>query len=205
MKSILALFFCAIVISCPKNSFSQNDTTFSTKIIREFCDEFSKKNISEFKNSEMELGLLILTVVSKYEKEIEKEWGLNLNDPKDFEKIGEKIGQDAALKCPKFFEFIKNNLDAISSADEEAEMKTLTGKLTGVEDNIFSCLLVKTKTGKEEKIWWFGHFEGAEQIIKDKNAFLNNTVEVSYTEMEVYDARLKDYRTIKVIKKISAN
>ncbi len=204
MRSILVLFFCVVVISCPKNGFTQNDTTFSTKITREFCDEFSKKNMSEFKDSQMELGMLILNIVSKYGPEIEKEWGLSLNDPKDFEKIGEKIGQDAALKCPKFYEFIKKNIAAISS-DEEEETKSLSGKLISVEDNNFSCLLLKTKTGKEEKIWWFGHFEGAEQLIKDKATLLNSEVEVSYTTMEVYDARLKDYRTIKIIKKFVVN
>lgn len=204
MKPLLVLIFCVFMISCPKKGLTQNDTTFSVKIIREFCDEFSKKNISEFKNSEMELGLLIINVVSKYAAEIEKEWGLNLNEPKDFEKIGEKIGQEAALKCPKFYEFIKNNIGDITSGEEE-EIKTLAGKLISIEDNTFSCLLIKTKTGKEEKLWWFEHFEGAEQLIKDKSTFLNNTVEVSYTEIEVYDARLKDYRTIKVMKKISIN
>lgn len=151
----------------------------------------------------MEIGLLILPLIKKYEKEIEKEWNLSSSNMEDLEIIGEKIGQEATLGCPKFLEFIKNNLGDILP-DEERSAKSLEGILTAVEEQVFSYLLIKTKTNKEEKLWWFGHFDGADEFIKNKDTLVKKTVKIEYNEMEVYDPRLKEYRTIKVIKKFTA-
>ncbi|MGZ8556881.1 MAG: hypothetical protein ACXWWC_01035 [Chitinophagaceae bacterium] len=66
--------------------------------------------------------------------------------------MGEKIGQHTALGCPKFREFIMNNLNEISALDEDS-FRSLTGILQRIADQQFSCLVIKTKSGKEEKLW----------------------------------------------------
>lgn len=198
-RTTLALLLVAISI----DGQSQKDSTLSQKISRDFCEEFSKKNFTSYKDSEMEIGLLILPLITKYEKEIEKEWKLSASNMEDLEKIGEKVGQEAAVGCPKFFEFIKNNLSDILPDEEAGSAKSLEGVLTGVEEQTFTYLLVKTKTNKEEKLWWFGHFEGADEFIKNKDSLLKKTVKIEYNDMEVYDPRVKEYRSIKVIKKIT--
>ncbi len=180
----------------------KKDSTLSQKISAEFCVEFSKKDFTTYKDSEMEIGMIMLPLIKKYEKEIAKEWGYSSSNLEDYEKIGEKIGQEAALGCPKFLEFVKNNLAEILPGDEIAT-KSLDGEVVAVEDQVFSCVVVKTKANKEEKLWWFNHFDGADAIIKNKDSLLRKSVSVEYNEMEVYDPRLKEYRTIKVIQKIT--
>lgn len=203
MKSFIRVVLAAIIMmACAGQVFAQKDSTLSQKISKEFCDEFSKKEFEKFKDAEMELGLLILPIINKYSKEIETEWGLSASNLNDYEKIGEKIGMEAALTCPKFMKFIANNLDEIGPEDEE-EVKSLSGNLISVEEQQFTCFIVKTQSGKEEKLWWFGYFEGADAFLEKKENFMNKPVEASYVEMEIYDPRLKDYRYIKVIKKLS--
>lgn len=203
-KFICLLFSCSFIIAIQK-SHAQKDSTLSQKITNEFCVEFSKKDFTKYNDSEVEIGLLIVPIVEKYSKEIEKEWGLKSDDMNDFEKIGERIGQEAALGCPKFLEFIKNNLSEIKEASEEEELKSLAGTFQRLEDQQFSSLIIKTKTGKEERFWWFQFFEGSDDLIKNPVSFAKKNITVKYIQMEVYDAKLKEYRNIKVIKSLTVN
>ncbi|WP_276500876.1 hypothetical protein [Terrimonas pollutisoli] len=182
------------------------DSTLTQKMTNNFCVEFSKKDFTKFKGAEMEIGLLIMPIIEKYSKEIEKEWGLSTQNEEDYEKISRKIGQESARGCPKFVEFIKNNLSEIKdSEEEEEEIKSVSGVFQRIENNLFSILVVKTKTGKEEKLWWFQFFDGSDLLIENPAAFNRKNITVKYTEMEVYDPKLKDYRPIKVIQSLKTN
>ena len=202
------MFACFVLSMCfyaINKSFAQKDSTLTKKIANEFCIEFSKKDITQFKGFEIELGLLIVPIIEKYGQEIEKEWGLSRDNEQDYEKISEKIGKEAAFGCPKFLEFIKNNLSEINESDDEEETKSITGIFQRLEEQLFSSLVIKTKSGKEEKLWWFQFFEGSDELIKNPAVFAKKNITVRYTEMEVYDAKLKEYRKVKVIKNLTLN
>lgn len=183
---------------------AQKDSTLEKRIAVDFCTEFSKADLTkmEGENWQVELGLLILPLFDKYAAEIQKEWNIDPKDPDMYEKVGEKIGQIAALKCPAFQEFILKNMDKINGEDNETE-KSLEGKWLKTEQaGMFSYLLVRSKTGKEEKLWWFEFFEGSDELISKPDSFKNGNITVRYRETEVYDAALKEYRKIKVITKM---
>jgi hypothetical protein len=184
---------------------AQKDSTLTQKITSEFCAEFSKKDFTTLKGAEMEIGLLIIPIIEKYSSEIEKEWNLSPENVSDFEKISEKIGQEAALGCPKFLEFVRNNLSDIADAEDEPAVKSITGTFQRIETQLFSSLVLKTKAGKEEKLWWFQFFEGADKLTKNPSTLAKKNITIQYTEMEVYDSKLKEYRTIKVIKNLTEN
>ena len=200
---ILSLLFVCVSSS---NTVAQNDSSLIKRVSKSFCDEFSKKDPSKInmENMEMELGLIILPVFSKYADEIEKEWGFS-NDEEGLGKFGEKIGQDAAINCPSFQAFIMKNLDAITELDEDGKTKSISGDFISVEPGTFSSILIKNKTGKEEKLWWFEFFEGADDLVKNAGKLKAKPVTVQYKEMEIFDATLKEYRKIKVITKMVFN
>ena len=205
MYKLICLVFTITFILSIQKSQAQKDSTLTQKITNEFCVEFSKKDFSQFKGFEMELGLLVVPIIEKYNKEIEKEWGLLRDNEDDYEKISEKIGQEAALGCPKFLEFVRNNLSEIKESADDDETKLITGTFQRIEEQLFSSLVIKTKTGKEEKLWWFQFFEGADELIKNPAGFAKKNITVRYIDMEVYDAKLKEYRIIKVIKDLTVN
>lgn len=182
------------------------DSTLTQKIANDFCVEFSKKDFTKFKGAELEIGLVVMPLIEKYSKEIEKEWGLSISNEQDYQKISEKIGRETARNCPKFMEFIKNNINEIKDSDEEGEeIKSVSGIFQRIENNLFSILVIKSKTGKEEKLWWLQFFEGSDLLIENPAALSRKDITVKYTEMEVYDPKLKDYRPIKVIQSLKAN
>ena len=146
----------------------------------------------------MELGMVILPLLSKYNDEIKSQWHLDPADKEDLEKIGYRIGQDAAMDCATFRNFIKENMDAIGNTSEE-ENKSLSGILVKIEGQPFTYLLIRTKTGKMEKLFWMDHFEGAEKLSTEGKNLLNKEIRVGYKEQEVYDQVNNDYRKIKVL------
>ncbi len=199
LKSV-RLFFSVVLLSALQPCLAQNDSTLSQKIVNEFCIEFSKKDFDKFKGAELEIGLIAVPLIEKYKNEIEKEWNLTTENDEDYTKISERIGKEAAFACPKFLEFLKNNLDEISEFDED-EIKTIEGTFQRLDEQAFSTLVIKTKTGKDERLWWLGYFEG-ESALKSPVILSKKNLSLKYANMEVYDPKLKEYRTIKVIKKL---
>ncbi len=102
---------------------------------------------------------------------------------------------------PQILEFIKNNLDDFSETDEDATIKSIEGTFQRLDEQAFSTLVIKTKTGKDERLWWLGYFEG-ESALKSPAALSKKNLTLKYADLEVYDPKLKEYRTIKVIKKL---
>ncbi|HRO70745.1 MAG TPA: hypothetical protein PK951_10205 [Chitinophagaceae bacterium] len=199
LKSV-RLFFSVVLLSTLQPCLAQNDSTLSQKIVNEFCIEFSKKDFEKFKGAELEIGLIAVPLIEKYKNEIEKEWNLTTENDEDYTKISERIGKEAAFACPKFLEFLKNNLDEISEFDED-EIKSIEGTFQRLDEQAFSTLIIKTKTGKDERLWWLGYFEG-ESALKSPATLSKKNLALKYADMEVYDPKLKEYRTIKVIKKL---
>ena len=204
MQKCFAILLFVLTSSLVKPVNAQ-DSTLVQKITNEFCIEFSKKDFTKFKGAEMEIGLLVMPLIDKYSKDIEQEWDLSTTNEEDYEKISKKIGQESARACPKFLEFIQNNLEEIKDSDKEEEMKSVSGIFQRIENNLFSVLVIKTKTGKEEKLWWFQFFVGSDLLIENPAALSRKNISATYTEMEVYDPKLKDYRSIKVINSLTTN
>ena len=193
------LIFIFLFSLAAMSSRAQSDSALRKKISKYFCIEFS--NVSgtiKKEDLEMELGMVILPLLSKYNDEIKSQWHLDPADKEDLEKIGYRIGQDAALDCAAFRNFIKENMDAIGNSAEE-ENKSLSGTLVKIEGQPFTYLLIRTKTGKMEKLFWMDHFEGAEKLSTEGKNLLNKEIRVGYKEQEVYDQVNNDYRKIKVL------
>ena len=205
MSKLIYLLLAISLFTPLQKTIAQKDSTLTQKITNDFCIEFSKKDFSKLKGFEMEIGLLVVPIIEKYGKEIKKEWDLDPENEEDYEKISEKIGREAAIGCPKFLGFIRNNIDDINADDDDSNIKSVSGTFQRLEVQLFTALVIKTKAGKEEKLWWFQFFEGSDELVKDPAHLAKKNLTIKYSEMEVYDAKLKEYRTIKVLKNLAIN
>lgn len=176
---------------------------FEKAIVTEFCDSFSKKLPTMTRESmTAEIGMVILPLFSKYRTQIESEWGLSTSTTTDYRSIGEKIGQLAAVNCPSFQEYVKANLNEITSNQPASGSKTFSGKFIRMEGKPFTYLLVQNSQGRTDKLYWLEFFPGADKLQSSSMTFLNKPLRISYKEMEVYQAAEKEYRIVKVITKI---
>ncbi|HEV7334104.1 MAG TPA: hypothetical protein VGN63_23935 [Flavisolibacter sp.] len=193
--------FCFVLMG---NAYAQAQTAskqaFEKAIISELCDTFTKAAPGITKeNMTAELGMMLIPLFTKYQSQIESEWGLFVSETKDIHTIGERIGQLATMNCQAFQNFIKANLQDIVNEKAESGTKTFSGTLTKMEGSPFTYLLVKNAQGKTDRFYWMEFFPGAEKLSASGIASLNKSLRVTYREVEVYKAAEKDYTTIKVI------
>lgn len=206
MKCLFTRFLLSLVIvaTLTAPAIGQKDSTLSEKITKDFCFEFEKassKITSE--NMEMEVGLMILPILSKYSAEIKKEWKLDAANQADLRKIGERIGQEAAIGCLPFQKFVMEHMNTINriNTDKTPKEKTewIAGTLVKVEGQPFTYISFKRTNGKTEKLYWLEYFEGADQLAGDIKKYQQKNVAFAYKELEIFDAVSREYKTIKVI------
>ncbi|RYZ50231.1 MAG: hypothetical protein EOO14_19600 [Chitinophagaceae bacterium] len=202
LRTAAFLFLFTFVLSLHQDAQAQTASrqAFEKAIITDLCDTFTKAAHTITKeNMNLELGMMLLPLFTKYEDEIKKEWGLSAGDEAGAQAIGEKIGQLAVVNCTPFHDFIKANLVEKENEKAEGGTKSFSGTLTKIEGTPFTYLLVRNAQGKTDRFYWMEFFPGAEKLSASAATILNKPVRVSYREMEVYKAAEKDYNVIKVI------
>lgn len=200
----LFLFAFVTLFARPVQAQTTSRASFETAIVGDFCDTFSKSSSQLTKeNLSVQLGMLILPLFSKYQAQIESEWGLVVSDSKDIRAIGEKIGQLATINCPAFHDYIKTNLKEIVDEREEESVKTFSGKIIRVEGTPFTYLVVQNSQGRTDKFYWMEFFPGADKLGSSPKTYLKKPVQITYREMETYQALAKEYKTVKVITNVS--
>ena len=163
------------------------------------CECASKQEVTR-DNMEMTLGLCILEAINKYEKDVEKYYGKNiLTNDKKMEELGYDIGLKMGAKCPDVFMAMLGD----DSGDEEAVMEDepdamISGKLTEIKSEQFMTFSVKETSGKMNQFILLSSFENA-FLLTDKVLKTNDSLEVYYYELELFDAKLSKFVTYKVV------
>ncbi|MFY7963695.1 MAG: hypothetical protein ACOVO1_02255 [Chitinophagaceae bacterium] len=202
MKKAFSLVLGLSLISCV--SFAQIKKDSLVKMMsKDVCNEINKKDITgkTIDDFEIEIGMAMIPVFTKYKKEIEEVWGVETLDSESGELIGREIGIQLAADCPSFLQLILNSPDALKSAADKKKPKELkvTGTLQKINNADISYVETKDATGKVEKLYWLEYFEGANNLMNEPNKFINKKITFTYSEKEVYKSSLKDYSKIKVI------
>jgi hypothetical protein len=192
LRALLTVFCLTLLI--PAISHAQS---LQKKLGDEFCKELTKQNIEENMSEEtmQKIGMLMVPIAGKYSEEIKKELGLDMTDQADFQKLGEIIGQEASLNCPKFRRMIESMVE--QSAVQTIE--SLEGTFLSIETSgSFSFFKVKDAGGLEQKIWWMEKFKGSELLTTNPAALKGKKVLVRYFEKEMYSPAAKNYVAVKV-------
>jgi hypothetical protein len=196
----ISLFLC-IFFALPNLITAQK--TLQQKLSADFCVELEKLKLSDEFNEEnmQKIGLAMLPVITKYNEQIKKELGIAMESQEDYKKVGELIGQDAALTCPKFRKMTENMLENQIETNEATE--TLECTFVGIDNSgTVACIRVKEASGRELKIWWMEYFEGSDALIKTPELMKNKKVSITYIEREIYEPKNKDYVKVKVATKL---
>lgn len=126
-----------------------------------------------------------------------------------YTKKGEEIAMSAAQKCPAFLELmiivgrLENEEKEAAIPNLEVETTIITGKITDLEKKDFFSINVAEADGREHKLYWMEHFEGAMKLKNDQKKNVGKNVKVSYKNVESYNPKLQDYSQIKVITNIA--
>ena len=199
MKKIILLLLISQAIFAQKLSKEK----LVEKISQGTCDCISKKEITK-ENLEVTLGLCMIQDFSKYEKDIEKHYGKNvISDESKMETLGSDVGIHMATNCPTFLKIVMENMDDEDIEEEVVEEEELfvTGKFADLKTEQFITFSVKEDSGKSNNFILLNNFDNA-FLITDNVLKSNEIVEVYYYELELYDAKIKNFVNFKIVSDI---
>lgn len=201
-KIILFCLFCAF-FSAPLYAQMSKDSLIKV-MSKETCEDISNKNFSgkSMDELQMELGLAMLPIISKYEAELKSVLEVSIDDQKGLENMGRLVGLQLAKDCPAFLKMFMSNPQAIKDAAgmiTENSSASISGTLLKIVPGDFAYIQVKDGSGKTEKIWWMEYFEGSDKLTNSPQNYLNKAVKVNYIEKEMYNSTLKEYVKVKIL------
>jgi hypothetical protein len=175
-------------------------------IATEACADLSKQDLSNATKDQVttQLGISLISLMVKYEDDVKR-----LYDIKDFseesaiQNVGKDVGMKLVFLCPDFAKvMMAGDDDESGNAKPAKNVKKLQGTLVRIIPGEFTCLEIKTPSGKLEKIWWIDYFTGAEILMQTPSKLLGKRVSVEFQEQDRYSHTQKEYVPIKVAAQI---
>ncbi|MDP5000806.1 MAG: hypothetical protein NWQ15_02815 [Flavobacterium sp.] len=195
MKKILLL-----LVLVGNITFAQKLTKeqLSEKLAEKACGCAEKQEITK-ENFELTIGICLLEGISAYEKDVEKHYGKDIisNDSK-MEELGYEVGKKMGLRCPVVFKFMLDDMEEDNDTDEQFEV---SGKVLEIKSEQFITFIIKEDSGKTNQFILLSNFENA-FLLTDKVLKVADAVDVTYYEMELFDAKLGQFISYKIVSDI---
>ncbi len=206
MKHLTSLLF---IIALSFTGISQD---YMDKIAQKACgcvEELDENMDKEMYT--MKMGLCIVSATNSYEKQIKKDYKIDLTENLDqAEKLGEIIGMRMASVCPETLikmstmfmdeeEYVEEEFLGDDPIDEAEYMK---GVVIKIEEEGFVTFSVKDENGKTEKFYWLDFVDSDFDFMADYKTLMGQKVYFFYESRELFDPRISEYREVKVLRYI---
>ena len=195
MKKILLL-----LVLVGNVAFAQKLTKdeLSEKLADKACDCAGKQEITK-ENFELTIGICLLEGINAFEKDVEKHYGKNVitTDTK-MEELGYEVGKRMGLKCPTVFQFMIDDEEEIVDEEAEIEELSVSGKVSEIKSEQFITFIVKEDSGKTNQFILLSSFENA-FLLTDKVLKVADLVDITYYELELFDAKLGKFISYKIV------
>ena len=193
MKKILLL-----LVLVGNIAFAQKLTKdlLSEKLAEKACGCAEKQEITK-ENFELSIGICLLEGINAFEKDVEKNYGKDvISNDKKMEELGYDVGKKMGSKCPTIFKFMLDEEE--EAAPDESEELSVSGKVSEIKTEQFITFVVKEATGKTNQFILLSNFDNA-FLLTDKVLKATDEVDVTYYEMELYDAKLGKFVSYKIV------
>ena len=191
MKKLLLL-----LLLTSSSIFAQKLTKeqLSEKLADKACDCAGKQEITK-ENFELTIGICLLEGI--YEKDVERHYGKDvISNDKKMEELGYDVGKKMGSKCPTIFKFMLDDEEEV--APDESEELSVSGKVSEIKTEQFITFVVKEASGKTNQFILLSNFDNA-FLLTDKVLKATDEVDVTYYEMELYDAKLGKFVSYKIV------
>ena len=198
MKKILLL-----LVLVGNVAFAQKLTKdqLSEKLAEKACGCAEKQEITK-DNFELTIGICLLEGINAYEKDVEKHYGKDvISNDKKMEELGYEIGKKMGMKCPTVFKFMLED-EANDVVEVDSEDLMLSGKIAEIKSEQFLTFVVKEESGKTNQFILLSSFDNA-FLLTDKVLKATDAVNVTYYEMELFDAKLGKFVSYKIVTDIT--
>ena len=174
------------------------------KIAKETCEylnEVDFKSLSK-KDLEIKLGIQIIKLYSKYEKELKSE-GLEFElneDQKGIESYAEKVAFSMIKFCPEVLAAFAD--DGEDEMEEVESILYLEGEIKKISGEELYVIEIKDISGKTQKFLWLNNFEGSDELIELDKKVKGKKVKIFYEDVEYFSPKLKEYIVRKKVSKV---
>ena len=193
--------FLLVVLFCNVALYSQDVLEVIAKETCECLTSKKSKNpnlsVEDFKS---EVGVCMIKSYSDHMSEFKGADKVNFTDKEGMTKLGEQVAIKMLQICPDMIMELGRNAVKQYEDDEVAEEEdpTLSGEVVDIKWEQFITLQLKDKTGRNYNLLLLDSFDTASLLtnneIKKKDKLI-----VSYTEIELFDAKAKEYRYFKIL------
>ncbi|MBC8756440.1 hypothetical protein H2O64_17330 [Kordia sp. YSTF-M3] len=206
-KIITVIALCFATIGFAQDKKDTKDVVL-TEMTQEVCECVSEKSSEGLTKEEVEiqLGLCMMKSYGKYKDRLDKYLVVSLDDANSLEVLGQEIGFKMLELCPDTFmvfakDLIEDEIKEQSNAPSKGSNTAVLGNVVKLTNDQFNIVTFKGENKREYKLLWLEYFEGQE-LLSDVKNLKKSKMKVSYESKEMYDPKLKDYRTYKVLRKL---
>jgi len=180
------------------------------KIVEQACDCVGK--LSEDLGTEgftMQAGLCMIQAAEPYSKKLMKDYDIDLSKADvEGEALGRLLGLKMITACPEVImrlAELANDSEEEFEAVDEYEFLSSSGLITEIIEEPFVVFTMKEESGKVVKMYWLTFVDSEFAMMSQYSALLGRKVTIEYSEVEIFDPRLKEYRNINIIEALAVN
>lgn len=189
-------------------AFSQSKTIDSTarKNALAICNCLEKNNAEKLQNTVEVQKLFLKCMMDSASGSLTKLLEQNTENP---ETAGEEWGKQIAMDlfsvgCDPF---LKISMKLAGESEEEesnnkVKFSTASGTIMGFEEKDFTYITIKLTNGREQTFMYVEFVPESGDWIKKPASIKGKKVKIQYEDKEVYQPKIKDFVTIKILKKL---
>ncbi|TPG33321.1 hypothetical protein [Flavobacterium pectinovorum] len=194
--------FLLIVLLCGAVSYSQDVLEVIAKETCQ-CLEIKKAKEPNLSSADFktEVGVCIIKSYTDHKSEFKPAEKVDFTDKDGMGKLGEKVAIKMLQICPDMI--MELGRSAINEDKEEVQKEdpSLSGEVIDIKWEQFVTLQLKDKTGRNYNFLLLDSFDTA-SLLTNNEIKKKDNLKVSYTEIELFDSKAKEFRYFKILTKI---
>lgn len=194
--------FLLLVLLCNAVSYSQDVLAV---IAKETCQCLEAKKAKEPNLSaadfKTEVGVCMIKSYTDHMSEFKPSEKVDFTDEEGMSKLGENVAIKMLQICPDMI--LELGRSAIDEGKEEVQKEDafLLGEVIDVKWEQFVTLQLKDQTGRNYNFLLLDSFDTA-PLLTNNEIKKKDKLKVSYTEVELFDSKAKEFRYFKILTKI---
>ncbi|WP_343694755.1 hypothetical protein [Flavobacterium sp.] len=190
-----------IILLCNISVYSQDVIEV---VAKETCSCLEAKkaknpNLSA-EDFKVEVGVCMIKSYSDHLSEFKPEDKVNFDDDEGMTKLGESVAIKMLQFCPLvIMELGKNEIK--DKKETQQQDLSLLGEVVDIKWEQFVTLQLKDKNGRNYNLLLLDSFDTA-SLLTNNEIKKKDKLKVSYTEIELFDAKSKEFRYFNILSKL---
>lgn len=165
-------------------------------VAQETCQCVTDLKNNKIEINDMQLGLCMVKSYSAHKSEFPAERQVSLTDGEAFESIAAEVGMKMVEICPDIIMQFADENDLVNEF-RQREI-SVSGQITDMRQEQFVTIELKDANGRKYSLLLLHYFDTA-GLYTDGKIRKGDKIQASYTEIELFDPKMKEFRTFKVL------